>query len=220
MRLIADLIKDWKARREIKAAAKREMMASFAAFIEETRPLAPRAEKYPEAALYRHAWKRAVVLEDIAVKSNSADDVTRWRQFQEWAGENYYGVAPSGPYGKVRLALNGTARLTLRESESARIAAEKEQSISSELRRPRGVVYLLKSGPNYKIGRSADPDRRLNEVKLLMPDPVTREHMIYTNNPDRLEKWWHERFATKRKQGEWFGLEAEDVAEFKKHSWM
>jgi predicted GIY-YIG superfamily endonuclease len=220
MRLIADFIKDWKRRRATEAAAKRQMVTSYADFIKETRPLAPQAEKHPEAALYRHAWKRAVVLEDIAVASNSADYMNKYKQFQELAGRNYYAVAPEGPYGKIRLALSGSARLALRESELARVADEQERSTNLTSRRIRGYVYLVKSGSNYKIGMTTNINRRFRELKLQLADPATREHAIATYDPWKLEEHWHERFAAKRKNGEWFGLDDEDLAEFKKHSYM
>lgn len=220
MSFIADFIKNWKHRREREAAAKRKIMACFAEFIEETRPLAPKATKHPEAALYRHAWKRAVVLADIAAKSNDTEAVEEYEQFQQLAGRKYYAVAPDGPYGKIRLELSSSARLELTENEKEHIAAKKERAASSSLGHVRGVVYLLKSGSNYKIGQTIKLDKRLKQVKLLLPDPVTVEHKILTNDPAELERLWHRRFASKRKGGEWFELDDKDVADFRSHSEM
>lgn len=51
--------------RKQRAAARRSLEAKFEAFLAETQPLVPIAQKHPQAALYRHAWKRAKVLQLI-----------------------------------------------------------------------------------------------------------------------------------------------------------
>ena len=220
MEFIRTLVENWKAKREAKAAAKRTLAASFFAFVDETRPLTPKAEKYPQAALYRHAWKRAVVLADIAAESYSEADVELFTSFRELAGNEYLAVAPSGPYGKVRLALSGKARARLHEFELERIRARARLAAGTSPRKFKGVVYLLRSGGNYKIGRSSNIGRRIREIRLALPDPPTRVQDIQTNDPVKIEKHWHNRFAGKRKGGEWFELTDEDVAEFKKHTQM
>lgn len=78
----------------------------------------------------------------------------------------------------------------------------------------------MKSGQNYKIGRSNDFNRRFEEIKLQLPDPVTTRHIIYTDDPVRLEQYWHDKFSYQRKNGEWFGLSDSDVKEFTKHEQM
>jgi len=78
-----------------------------------------------------------------------------------------------------------------------------------------GFVYLLKSGRHYKIGYSNSPGRRAYEVDLRMPDEVTLVHEIATDDPPGVEAYWHGRFADRRRRGEWFDLEPEDVRAFK-----
>jgi hypothetical protein len=85
-------------------------------------------------------------------------------------------------------------------------------------RNPQGGVYLLKSGPFYKIGKATVFDNRIKRIALQLPEAVTVVHKIYTNNPDQLERYWHKRFANKRKNGEWFALSEADVTEFKKQT--
>jgi hypothetical protein len=52
------------------------------------------------------------------------------------------------------------------------------------------------------------------QLKIQLPEKPKMIHKIHTNNIDYVEKHWHKRFALKRANGEWFALDAEDVAEF------
>ena len=214
MNFISNFISDWKAKRVAEAATKAELLAQFDAFVRETRPLTPKAKVYPEAALYRQVWKRAVVLEQLALTAGDEVNTRLYQQFQYLARKEYFSVAPDGPYGKVRLSLSEVGSRKIRDHELVRI-----QYAANPLRprKSRGVVYLLKSGQNYKIGRSNDFNRRFEEIKLQLPDPVTTRHIIYTDDPVRLEQYWHDKFSYRRKNGEWFGLSDSDVKEFTKH---
>ena len=216
---ISKIFENWKTARATRAAAKRKLIASFSRFVEETRPITPKAGKHPIAALYRHVWKRAVVLENIATTSGDHDSVSLYKQFQEIAARQYYSAAPETRYGKARLSLSSSAGGQLKQTELAHKAA-RERNKDATSGRLRAVVYLLKAGSNYKIGRTTDFKRRLNEIKLQLPDPVTVEHTIQTNHPVEIESYWHERFSNKRKNGEWFGLDDKDVSEFTSHSQM
>jgi hypothetical protein len=77
-----------------------------------------------------------------------------------------------------------------------------------------GIVYLLKSGQNHKIGKTVDLDQRLTQLRIQLPDPTEVVHKIYTKNIHTLEAYWHRRFQGKRKNGEWFALDDNDVEEF------
>lgn len=98
----------------------------------------------------------------------------------------------------------------------ARIASNKRQSAStSDKAMTTGVVYLIKSGSYYKIGLSNDSGRRSYELKIQLPEKTTMIHEIKTDSAAALERYWHERFAERRKNGEWFELNAADIKAFK-----
>ena len=79
-----------------------------------------------------------------------------------------------------------------------------------------GFVYLMKSGSFYKIGHSDAPGRRQYDLAIQLPEKVDLIHKIPTGAPEAAERFWHERFKTKRKGGEWFALNAMDVKTFKR----
>ncbi|MGB8524628.1 MAG: GIY-YIG nuclease family protein [Candidatus Acidiferrales bacterium] len=83
-----------------------------------------------------------------------------------------------------------------------------------------GYVYLMKSGRFYKLGRSNAAGRREYELAIQLPEKLKTIHTIRTDDPSGIEAYWHNRFAAKRKNGEWFDLGAADVWAFKRHKSM
>ena len=79
-----------------------------------------------------------------------------------------------------------------------------------------GFVYLLRSGKYFKLGRTNATGRRLYELAIQLPQDPKVVHVIETDDPDGIEKYWHERFSEKRQGGEWFSLSKEEVAAFKR----
>jgi hypothetical protein len=83
-----------------------------------------------------------------------------------------------------------------------------------------GVVYLMKSGRSYKIGRSNSAGRREYELAIQLPKRAILIHAIKTDDPCGIEAYWHKRFGAKRQNGEWFALDVADVKAFKRRKFM
>jgi hypothetical protein len=85
-----------------------------------------------------------------------------------------------------------------------------------------GYVYLIKMNGHkyYKIGMTNCVGRRAYELDLQLPEHTELVHVIATDDPAGIEAYWHNRFKDKNTNGEWFALDAADIAAFKRRKFM
>jgi ribosomal protein L20 len=72
------------------------------------------------------------------------------------------------------------------------------------------LVYLVKSGNYYKIGRSDNIDRRISEMQTGSPHLVQLVHKFETTD-GKAEKLLHQIFKRKNRNREWFELTDLDI---------
>lgn len=114
---IKSLIDGWKRKKAEKVAEKERVFNLFEEFLIETKPLTPKASKYPEAALLRHAWKRAAILSYLFNDIPNSERHYLYKQFAEIASKKYYRIAPTNAYGKVQLKISPSTAMKLFEKE-------------------------------------------------------------------------------------------------------
>ena len=130
--MIGRALKRWREARVHAKTERARVGLKFESFLNETKPYVPAAPKYPEAALFRHAWKRAAVLEIIYQRAADEPTAALYRGFQELASKQYYRVAPAGAYGTIPLRMEAKAATHLLQDETRRLApptAEQRQRI-------------------------------------------------------------------------------------------
>jgi hypothetical protein len=82
--------------------------------------------------------------------------------------------------------------------------------------KPTGSVYMIKAGNDYKIGKTFNIGRRRSELSIQLPKKHNLICELKTPFPAAVEAYWHNRFSSKRGNGEWFKLSAEDIKAFKR----
>jgi len=87
-----------------------------------------------------------------------------------------------------------------------------------------GYVYLMRygaHGKDFKIGHSENVQRRPSQIDMVSPRDVRVVHSIETDDPEGIEKYWHERFSERRvKTKEVFRLTPDDIAAFKRRQYQ
>ncbi|GLV66648.1 hypothetical protein Bmyc01_53170 [Bacillus mycoides] len=93
------------------------------------------------------------------------------------------------------------------------------KNISDEIQpltSPNGYIYLIKEyiTNTYKIGRTSNPKNRLDIFNVKLPFKWDLVALYSTRNMIILESNLHELFTKKRKNGEWFNLDEDDLLLF------
>lgn len=74
-----------------------------------------------------------------------------------------------------------------------------------------GVVYVLKSAYGYKIGRTRNVPHRMRAFGVQLPFIYTIPFCVWFDDCHAAERRFHNAFASKRINGEWFDLEESDL---------
>ena len=61
---------------------------------------------------------------------------------------------------------------------------------------------------------------RFGSLSIQLPERLKMVHVIRTDDSSGIEDYWHRRFEAKHKNGEWFELDAGDIAAFKRRKFM
>jgi hypothetical protein len=176
----------------------------------------PDNEMLDKLATFITKLGRFPVRDEINIHARTTLDFPVWRTIRK-----RYGGMPQTAAALLDLSLkNGNtglatlceARLKLAEKLATTPTATRKAAVKT------GFVYL-KYSPSlrlYKIGKANNPDKRGAGISLLLPHDLVAKHEIKTDCPYVLEKYWENRFRPKKKQGEWYDLNSEDIEAFKK----
>lgn len=78
-------------------------------------------------------------------------------------------------------------------------------------RSDRGILYVIQSGENYKIGITDNFEKRLRDLQSSNPHTIQARLIMRVSNAGRLERALHHLFRARRIRGEWFKLDAPDL---------
>ncbi len=73
-------------------------------------------------------------------------------------------------------------------------------------------VYIFEGHGLYKIGKAIDVKSRLQNYRTHSPVPIQSIHVFEATPAGEAESVLHNRFHAKRMHGEWFALNADDIA--------
>lgn len=142
-----DMLEKHHARRELSASAE----ALLPVFLEETKPLCPANAKNESAALYRTAWKRAVVLERIYSESNLPKEAEIHRALQAITAARFFGATQIGPR-RVKLQVAESTLAKFQKVEMRRLFPQ-----DARVRPPR--VHQGEAKPREKGRATRTPNR-------------------------------------------------------------
>lgn len=172
-------------------------------------------EKY--AMLVREIKKLPVVSE-FALKTRQDQDFPHYQTFSRFGSKQQL-LKRVAEYCEEKQGYEDVLAIVLPNLTEA-VATNEDAEFNNESEELIGFVYMLKAGRNFKVGRSNSFERRSRELKIQLPEQAETVHVIRTYDPIGIELYWHRRFESKRKNGEWFELNAQDVKAFKRRKFM
>jgi hypothetical protein len=103
--------------------------------------------------------------------------------------------------------------LSIIEDTELYVGVRKPKIVKPKAKR-KGYVYLIAGGGYFKIGLTSNLATRHKQIGSKLPFKTTLIHAIQTNDMEKTEAYWHERFSQNRAEGEWFQLTESEVSEF------
>ena len=152
---------------------------------------------------------------DLSVKAHADSSFPSEKVFRRFGGKVEL-IKRLAAYCKGRVEYEQVVRLCENYVLPNRTTVEETDVEEGEI----GFVYLTKSGRFHKIGKTNDVGRRGYELAIQLPEKAATVHVIRTDDSAGIETYWHNRFASKRANGEWFALNAADIAAFKRRKFM
>jgi hypothetical protein len=176
----------------------------------------PEDEMLGKLASFIRTLGRFPIRDEITLQARNEPDFPVWNTVK-----NRYGGMPQTAMALLEY-IKKSGDDALAEICERRIQQENSKAVATRVagKQPAyiGFVYL-KYSPSlrlYKIGKANNADKRGAGISLLLPEDLVPKHEIKTDYPYILEKHWEYRFKAKKKQGEWYGLNSQDVELFKK----
>ena len=74
-----------------------------------------------------------------------------------------------------------------------------------------GYVYLIESEHGFKIGKTVNIKSRTRLFEVKLPFPIKLINYSWFDNYSKAERELHKKYSHKRREGEWFNLDAEDI---------
>ena len=153
---------------------------------------------------------------------------TRDTNFPSW--ETFKRRERQGPESTLRNALLAWCQNTPEFSDvgdllGSTASTSPKQQRTATRQVVNGHVYLMRYGSGgavYKIGLTDNVPRRHAQLNMMAPQDVRIVHIIPTDDPQGIERYWLERFEPKRLEGkkELFRLTPDDVAAFKSRKYQ
>lgn len=79
-----------------------------------------------------------------------------------------------------------------------------------------GIVYVLKSGEHYKIGRTTSSTyQRVRKLQTGNPELIEILYELETPDFEWMERYLHGLYRDERVAGEWFKLTSDDIADIR-----
>jgi len=181
-------------------------------------------EAYGESELLDKFAKLALELGHVPTVSDIRLCVSQGQAFPNWKTlMNQFGgkpqlVAKLREYCQARIECASVVALC--DSYVPQGGAEPDEPTPGDTQI--GYVYLIKHGTRreYRIGCTKNVLRREGAIAIELPENIQPIHVITTDDPFGIEAYWHKRFAGKRKNGDWFELNAIDINVFKRRKFM